>query len=200
MEAGLALRPVRSVAVLDGSDVFHAAQALGFAIDYRKLLRLLESQCDLVRAHYLATRPVNKHWPAVRLGRWLSFNGYASSVRAAPEWVDPDTGRERYSDARVDVAVAMLEAACPAGARAEQVVLFASHPAFVAAVEAVQRRGARVVVASTRRTQPPRIGGGLRAQADAFIDLADIREAIEHLPSDGTGAEEHGAGDDGDEG
>ena len=45
-------------------------------------------------------------------------------------------------------------------------------------VEAVQRRGVRVTVISTIRTQPAMIADDLRRQADAFIDLADLAEHI----------------------
>jgi hypothetical protein len=42
----------------------------------------------------------------------------------------------------------------------------------------VQRRGVRVTVISTIRTQPAMIADELRRQADAFLDLADLAEHI----------------------
>ena len=42
----------------------------------------------------------------------------------------------------------------------------------------MQRRGVRVTVISTIRTQPAMIADDLRRQADAFIDLADLAEHI----------------------
>ena len=50
-------------------------------------------------------------------------------------------------------------------------------------VEAVQRRGVRVTVISTIRTQPPMIADELRRQADFFLDLSDLQPYIarEHV-------------------
>ena len=45
-------------------------------------------------------------------------------------------------------------------------------------VESVQRRGVRVTVISTIRTQPAMIADELRRQADVFLDLADMAEHI----------------------
>jgi uncharacterized LabA/DUF88 family protein len=52
-------------------------------------------------------------------------------------------------------------------------------------VEAVQRKGVRVTVVSTVRSQPSMVADELRRQADAFIDLLDLQEQIEReLPRD----------------
>ena len=45
-------------------------------------------------------------------------------------------------------------------------------------VEAVQRRGVRVTVISTIRTQPPMVADELRRQADFFLDLAELQGQV----------------------
>ena len=45
-------------------------------------------------------------------------------------------------------------------------------------VEAVQRRGVRVTVVSTIRTQPPMVADELRRQADFFLDLAELQGRV----------------------
>ena len=45
---------------------------------------------------------------------------------------------------------------------------------FRAVVEAVQRKGRRVTVVSTMKSQPPMTSDDLRRQADNFVDLADL--------------------------
>ena len=45
-------------------------------------------------------------------------------------------------------------------------------------VESLQRRGLRVTVVSTIRTQPAMIADELRRQADVFLDLSDLAEHI----------------------
>ena len=48
-------------------------------------------------------------------------------------------------------------------------------------VEAVQRRGVRVSVVSTVRSQPPMVADELRRQADNFIELQDLQPSIARL-------------------
>src|SRR3546814_19685739 len=60
----------------------------------------------------------------------------------------------------------------------DHVVLFSGDGDFRRLVEAVQRRGRRVTVVSTLRSQPPMIADELRRQADNFVDLADMQSLI----------------------
>jgi uncharacterized LabA/DUF88 family protein len=53
-------------------------------------------------------------------------------------------------------------------------VLFSGDSDFRRLIEAVQRRGVRVTVVSTVKTQPPMASDELRRQADSFVDLADL--------------------------
>ena len=74
----------------------------------------------------------------------------------------------------VEIAVDMMEMA----EHADHLLLFSGDGDFRCLVEAVQRRGARVTVVSTVKSQPPMASDDLRRQADAFIDLADLSEII----------------------
>ena len=53
-----------------------------------------------------------------------------------------------------------------------------ADPRDRALVEAIQRKGVRVSVVSTVKSQPPMISDDLRRQADHFIDLADLGDVI----------------------
>jgi uncharacterized LabA/DUF88 family protein len=57
-------------------------------------------------------------------------------------------------------------------------VLFSGDGDFRCLVEAVQRKGVRVTVVSTLKSQPPMVSDDLRRQADAFVDLADLADII----------------------
>jgi uncharacterized LabA/DUF88 family protein len=57
-------------------------------------------------------------------------------------------------------------------------VLFSGDGDFRAAVEAVQRLGARVTVVSTVKSQPPMASDDLRRQCDSFVDLSDLGPII----------------------
>jgi uncharacterized LabA/DUF88 family protein len=66
--------------------------------------------------------------------------------------------------------------------RLDHVVLFSGDGDFRRLVEAVQRRGVRVTVVSTIRSQPPMIADELRRQADVFLELQDLQPSIARLP------------------
>jgi hypothetical protein len=51
-------------------------------------------------------------------------------------------------------------------------------------VEAVQRRGVRVVVVSTISTQPPMVADELRRQADQFVDILELQNKIGRDPGE----------------
>jgi len=61
-------------------------------------------------------------------------------------------------------------------------VLFSGDGDFRPLVEALQRRGVRVSVVSTMRSQPPMIADELRRQADNFIELDALRDIVGRPP------------------
>src|SRR5258707_671969 len=84
-------------------------------------------------------------------------------------------GRSRWrGDRDAAWAVDMMEIA----AGVDHVVLFSGDGAFRRLVEAMQRRGVRVTVVSTVKSQPPMASDDLRRQADAFVDLSDLSDII----------------------
>ena len=105
---------------------------------------------------------------------WLDYNGFRLVTKPAREYTDAQ-GRKRWrGDMDVEIAVDMLEMA----AHADHLVLFSGDGDFRVLVEAVQRRGARVTVVSTVKSQPPMASDDLRRQADSFVDLADLADII----------------------
>ena len=60
----------------------------------------------------------------------------------------------------------------------DHVVLFSGDGDFRPLVEALQRKGVRVSVVSTIRSQPPMIADELRRQADNFIELDELRDVV----------------------
>ena len=68
----------------------------------------------------------------------------------------------------------------------DQVVLFAGDGDFRRLGEAVQRKGVRVIVVSTLRSQPPMVADELRRQADDFIELSELAPLIARNPSERT--------------
>jgi hypothetical protein len=63
-------------------------------------------------------------------------------------------------------------------------VLFSGDGDFRSLVEAVQRRGVRVIVVSTISTQPPMVADELRRQADQFVDIIELQNKIGRDPTE----------------
>jgi hypothetical protein len=66
----------------------------------------------------------------------------------------------------------------------DQMVLFSGDGDFRSLVEAVQRRGVRVIVVSTISTQPPMVADELRRQADQFVDIVELQSKVGRDPSE----------------
>ena len=160
---------------IDGANLYSAAKGLGFDIDYRKLLEEFRKRSVLVRAYYYTALVENEEYSPIRpLVDWLDYNGYRLVTKAAREYTDSQ-GRKRWrGDMDVEIAVDMMEMAD----RIDHAVLFSGDGDFRRCVEAVQRRGVRVSVVSTIRSQPPMIADELRRQADQFLDLVSLQPLI----------------------
>ena len=160
---------------IDGPNLYSAAKGLGFDIDYRRLLEDFRSRGVLVRAFYYTPMVEDQEYTPIRpLVDWLDYNGFQLVTKQAREYVDAN-GRKRWrGDMAVEIAVDMMEMAD----HADHLVLFSGDSNFRRAVEAVQRKGARVTMISTLKTQPPMASDELRRQADAYIDLAELLDII----------------------
>jgi uncharacterized LabA/DUF88 family protein len=160
---------------IDGANLYSAAKNLGFDIDYRKLLEEFRKRSILVRAYYYTALVENEEYSPIRpLVDWLDYNGFQLVTKPAREYTDGQ-GRKRFrGDMDVEISVDMLEMA----EHADHMVLFSGDGDFRRLVEAVQRRGSRVTVVSTVKSQPPMVSDDLRRQADNFVDLADLADMI----------------------
>ena len=160
---------------IDGANLYSAAKNLGFDIDYKKLLAEFRTRGVLVRAYYYTALVENEDYSPIRpLVDWLDYNGYALVTKTAREYTDRE-GRKRWrGDMDVEIAVDMMELA----PHVDHVVLFSGDGDFRRLVEAMQRKGVRVTVVSTVKSQPPMASDDLRRQSDVFIDLADLADII----------------------
>jgi uncharacterized LabA/DUF88 family protein len=160
---------------IDGSSLYHSAKALGFDIDFLRLLTAFGTRGFLVRAYYYTTISDGDEFQSTRpLIDWLDYNGYAVRTKAAKNYDDGEGRRKPKCNIAVELAVDAIEAA----KRMDRMVLFTGDGDFRVLVEAIQRRGVHVTVVSTLRTKPQILSDELRRQADAFIDLEDLRTSI----------------------
>jgi len=161
---------------IDGSNLYAAARALGFDIDYRRLLKLFQNKGRFVRALYYTALIEDQEYSPIRpLVDWLDYNGYSMITKPTKEFTDNAGRRKIKGNMDIELAVGVMEMTDAL----DHVVIFSGDGDFRSLVEAVQRRGLRVTVVSTMCSNPPMIADELRRQADCFIDLSDLRPKIE---------------------
>ncbi len=172
--------PQESIAIfIDGPNLYSSARALGFDIDYRKLLELFGSQGRLVRAFYYTALMDDQEYSSIRpLVDWLDYNGYTMVTKPAKEFTDAMGHRKIKGNMDIEIAVDMMEM----GSKVDHIVLFSGDGDFRRLIEAVQREGVRVSVVSTLRTSTPKVADELRRQTDAFIELQDLAPQIARTP------------------
>jgi uncharacterized LabA/DUF88 family protein len=167
--------PERVAIFIDGAHLYAASRTLGFDVDYKNLLAHFRRQGYLVRAYYYtALLETDEYSPLRPLVDWLGYNGYSVVTKPAKEFTDASGRRRVKGSVDIEMAVDVLELA----PSLQHVVLFSGDGDLRRLVEAVQRRGVRVSVVSTIRTQPSMVADELRRQADAFVDLTDIADHI----------------------
>ena len=165
---------------IDGANLHATAKALGFDIDYRRLLKEFQGRGALLRASYYTAVIEDQEFSSIRpLIDWLDYNGFTVVTKPSKEFFD-DNGRRRVK-ASMDIELA-VDAMQLAG-HVDQVVLFSGDGNFRSLVEAVQRRGVRVTVVSTISTQPPMICGrtappGRRVHRSDRTAAADLPRTI----------------------
>ena len=160
---------------IDGANLYSAAKGLNIDLDFKKLLDEFQKRGVLIRAYYYTAIVEDQDYSPIRpLVDWLDYNGFTVVTKAAKEYTDANGRKRHRGDMDVDLAVDMMEMA----AHADHMVLFSGDSDFRRLVEAVQRRGVRVTVVSTVRSQPPMASDELRRQADSFVDLADLASIV----------------------
>jgi uncharacterized LabA/DUF88 family protein len=170
---------------IDGSNLYAAARALSFDIDYKRLLELFAEKGILVRAFYYTALIEDQEYSPIRpLVDWLDYNGYTMVTKPTKEFTDASGRRKIKGNMDIELAIDVMEMA----EHLEHIVLFSGDGDFRRLVEAVQRKGVRVTVVSTVRSQPPMVADELRRQADNFIELADLHPMISRVPNNGNSA------------
>jgi len=166
---------------IDGANLYAAAKALGFDIDYRRLLKEFQSKGYLLRAYYYTALAEDQEYSSIRpLIDWLDYNGYTVVTKPTKEFVDSSGRRKIKGNMDIELAVTVMEMA----ETIDHLVLFSGDGDFRSLVEAVQRKGRKVSVVSTLSSQPPMIADELRRQADHFLDIATIRDKVGRDPSE----------------
>src|SRR5258708_10445858 len=165
----------RTALFIDGANLYATAKALGFDIDYKRLLKEFQCHGTLVRAFYYTAVIEDQEFSSVRpLLDWLDYNGFTVVTKPTKEFIDANGHRKVKGNMDIDLAVDAMEIA----EHVDQIVLFSGDGNFRSLVEAMQRRGVRVTMVSTISSQPPMIADELRRQADIFTDLVELQSKV----------------------
>lgn len=144
----------RSAIFIDGANLYATTKALGFDIDYKKLLKEFQSRENLLRAFYYTAMIEDQEYSSIRpLIDWLDYNGYRVVTKPVKEFTD-SMGRRKYKgNMDIELAIDALELST----HIDHMILFSGDGDFRSLVEAMQRRGVKVTVISTIQTQPAMI-------------------------------------------
>lgn len=164
---------------IDGANNHTAAKALGFEVDYKRLLTEFQKHGVLLRAFYYTAINADEDFSVIRpLVDWLDYNGFTVRTKLAKAFDDGE-GRRRFKRSMsVELAVDALEVA----RHVDHMFLFSGDGDLRRLVESVQRLGCRVTVVSSMRMKPPIVADELRRQADTFMELDTLRPSIERPP------------------
>jgi len=174
--------PREKIAIfIDGANLYATSRTLGFDIDYRRLLDDFRDKAYLVRAVYYTALAEDQEYSSIRpLIDWLDYNGYKVVTKPLKEFTDSQGRRRAKGNMDIELVVDAMELA----EHIDHFVLFSGDGDFRYLVEALQRKGKKVTVASTVKTKPPMIADDLRRQADYFMELANLSQSVRRDPAE----------------
>jgi uncharacterized LabA/DUF88 family protein len=159
---------------IDAAELLSASRALGFSVDFKRLLPLFQRRGKLMRAlFYAALTEDDRGECAMRpLVDWLQYNGYTTITKPAKRRFP---GQPRASDTMdVELAVDALRL----GRALDHLIIFSGRAELKVLVSALQEEGKRVTVVSTLATEIP-VADEVRRQADQYVDLAELKGDIQ---------------------
>jgi uncharacterized LabA/DUF88 family protein len=163
---------------IDGENLQYTAKALGFDVDFKRLLAEFETRGSLLRSYYYTiVSPDAEHQTTRPLIDWLNYNGFAVVTKVSKAFDDGDGRRKLKRNIAIELAVDALELS----KHIDHMVLFSGDGDFRPLVGAMQRKGVSVTVVSTMRTRPAMIADELRRQANAFLELNDLKPLVARM-------------------
>jgi uncharacterized LabA/DUF88 family protein len=166
---------------IDGANLYATSKALGFDIDYRKLLGYFQKKGYLLRAYYYTALIEDQEYSSIRpLIDWLDYNGFKVVTKAAREFTD-SMGRRKVKG---NMDIELVIDAMALSDVVDHYVLFSGDGDFKSLVDALQRKGRKVSVFSTVSSTPPMISDELRRTADHFVDIMSIKNDIGRAMTD----------------
>ena len=105
-------RDERLALFIDGANLYAAAKALGFDIDYKLLRQEFTSRGKMLRAFYYTALLENDEYSPIRpLVDWLNYNGFTMVTKAAKEFTDSQGRRKIKGNMDIELTVNAMELA-----------------------------------------------------------------------------------------
>lgn len=167
---------------VDGANFYQTARNLNVDIDYRRMLTSFVGDAYLLRAHYYTAMADDQEFSSLRpLIDWLDYNGFQITTKPMREFTDNSGQRRRV---RPSLDVDLTVDAMTLADSINHLVLFSGDGNYLALVEALQKKGVKVTVVSSLKTNPSMVSDDLRRTADHFLDLADLTDRLGRDPSE----------------
>jgi len=157
--------------LIDGVSTSTASKVVDWMIDYKKMKDFFLKETRLIKSYYFTPLDVSQDDSNImKLLDWLSFNGY---ITVLVEWESDIKSSKPTID--VEFTVTALKIAC----KADHLILFAGGGKYVPLVKRLNDIGKTVTICSTVKGPSRIVSDELRKCADNFIELDDLRAAIE---------------------
>lgn len=164
---------------IDGPNLYATAKKLEIDVDYKRLLAHFANSGRVVRASYFtAIHDAEDFQPMRPLLDFIQYNGFNVVTKPAREFTTQDGQRKIKGNMSVELTVDAITLS----PHIDHAILFSGDRDFCAVVAHLQAQGTRVTAVSSIKTSPAFIADELRRQADAFIELDDLRDIIGRAP------------------
>ncbi len=169
----------KTVALIDGANLFATAKNLGFDIDFKLLRNELKKGCNLIRIYYYTALLEQEDRIVLRpLVDWLNYNGYTLVTKPAKVITNREGIQRVKGNMDVEIAVDAVQLAFSPIINITDMILFTGDGDFRYLVEQLQKTAIRVTVVSSIKTPTAMIADDLRKQCDEFIELDDWRDRL----------------------
>ncbi len=164
--------------IVDGITIYGTAKALDIDIDFGRVRKFAEDRGRFIRAEYYTPVPSassSDFSPTRPLVDWLRYNGWHPVTPIGREVTDHATGRRILkSVVNAEIGVGIIRM----GRIVDHILLFSNKPDCAPPIRLVQEAGVRVTVIGTLQGSTVQVSDDLRAAADDFIEIDDIRQDI----------------------
>ena len=95
---------------VDGANLYGTSKALGFDIDYKRLMNFFGERGHLIRSFYYTALIEDQEYSPVRpLVDWLDYNGYTMVTKPTKEFTDASGRRKIKGNMDIELAIDMME-------------------------------------------------------------------------------------------